>query len=113
MSYKPISGTSRVTVRFRFWGKPAWCPSHPNLLHPLHTPPLPPTLLLGLGRAKSVLRAVKMTGQKPGSDGGSPKRHKWIALDVKPGGLRCFEANEKLRQIAKALGISLEVFRTA
>lgn len=60
-----------------------------------------------------MLRAVKMTGQKPGSDGGSLKRHKWIALDVKPGGLRCFEANEKLRQIAKALGISLEVFGKA
>lgn len=53
-----------------------------------------------------------MTGHEPGSGGGSPKPHKWIALDLKPEVLRYLGANEKLRQIAKALGISLEVFRT-
>lgn len=54
-----------------------------------------------------------MSGRKPGSDGKSPKPpHKWITLDVKSGVLRWFEAHEKLRQIAKALEIALEVFRT-
>lgn len=38
--------------------------------------------------------------------------HKWITLDVKSGVLRWFEAHEKLRQIAKALEIALEIFST-
>lgn len=53
-----------------------------------------------------------MSGRKPGSDGKSPNPHKWITLEVKSGVLRWFEAREKLRQIAKALEIALEVFRT-
>lgn len=46
------------------------------------------------------------------SDGKSPKPHKRITLDVKSGVLRWFEADEKLRQIARTLEIALEVFRT-
>ena len=37
--------------------------------------------------------------------------HKRITLDVKSGVLRWFEAHEKVRQIAKALEIALEIFR--
>lgn len=54
---------------------------------------------------------MKMTGPEPGSGGGSPKPPKRIALDVKPAVLGCFEANEKLRHVVEALGISLEAFR--
>lgn len=47
-----------------------------------------------------------MSGRKPGSDGKSPKFHKWITLDAKSGVLRLSGVRENLWQIAKALEIS-------
>lgn len=47
-----------------------------------------------------------MSGRKPGSDGQSPKFHKWITLDVKSEVLRLSGVRENLRQIAKALEIA-------